>query len=240
MNAAHSAAKRLVISPVAAARFIVAKMRASEGPKPKLGGVYMLRSCARTFAGEAFTRQHFILGDFFCVEPDSIVKFDTEMCLKEDYDFTCSHIAKYGSVLRCNRMTLSVKHYSNSGGACTNRDKKGLEEQRNIAILHGKWPGCFRSNPRRKNEVIMRWKTAGSSNDNDDDEEDERHTSSRTATVPQKAAPKKGGATVVKKTIAKRSTDSGEISPQAKASYIAGRCAKAMAPLRGEDGTDET
>ena len=77
MNHAHSTAKRLIISPVAAARFIIAKMRGAEDPKPKLGGVYMLGSCSRTFAGEAFRRKHFILGDFFVVEPDSIVKFDT-------------------------------------------------------------------------------------------------------------------------------------------------------------------
>ena len=31
--------------------------------------------------------------------------------------------------MRCNRMTLTVKHYSNSGGACSNRDKKGKEER---------------------------------------------------------------------------------------------------------------
>merc|ERR1711971_155155 len=114
VNAAHAAAERLIVSPVAAARFIVAKMRGAENP-PKLGGVYMLGSCSRTFGGAAFVRQHFILGDFFVVEPESTVKFDAEMKLKEDYDFSCAHIAKYGSIMRCNRMTLNVKHYSNHG-----------------------------------------------------------------------------------------------------------------------------
>lgn len=233
MNAAHAAAKRLIISPVAAARFIVAKMRACEGPKPKLGGVYMLGSCARTFMGEAFPRQHFILGDFFVVEPDSTVKFDEEMHLKEDYDFACSHIAKHGSVVRCNRMTLSVKHYSNSGGACTNRDKKGLEEQRNVAILHRKWPGCFRANPKRKNEVIMKWKTAKSSNDNDDDTDAEDNKGA--AKSARKAMPNKGSKIGVKKTFAKKAPSLGGISPdsslqrtdkKAKSDYISGRCSK--------------
>ncbi|CAE7610369.1 unnamed protein product, partial [Symbiodinium pilosum] len=50
MNQAYAAARRFIVTPVAAARFIVAKMRASD-EKPKLGGVYMLGSCARTFAG---------------------------------------------------------------------------------------------------------------------------------------------------------------------------------------------
>jgi len=173
MNAAHHAAKRLIVSPVAAARFILAKMRGAQSPQPKLGGVYMLGSCARTFVGDAFVRNHFILGDFFVAEPSSTVKFDVEMNLKEDYDFACSHIAKYKSIMRCNRMTLSVKHYSNNGGACTNRDKKGMEEKRNVAILNRKWPGCFRANPKRKNEVIMRWKKRQDETDDDDEDDDD-------------------------------------------------------------------
>merc|ERR1719446_1699769 len=131
----------------------------------------MLGSCARTFGGSPFSRNHFILGDFFVVDVGSKVNFDENMRLKEDYDFTCAHIKAHGSVMRCNRMTLNVKHYDNGGGACTNRDKKGQEEQRNIAILNKKWPGCFRSNPKRKNEVIMRWKksnTADGESDCDD------------------------------------------------------------------------
>jgi len=160
-NAAHAAAQRYIVSPVAAARFILAKMRGALGPKkPQLGGVYMLGSCARTFSSDEFVRQHFILGDFFVVDK-SKVHFDESMTLKEDYDFTCAHIRAHGSVLRCNRMTLSVKHYSNTGGAVDERDKKGKKERMNIAILHQKWPGCFRPNPKRKNEVIMKWRLGG-------------------------------------------------------------------------------
>ena len=115
---------------------------------------------------------HFILGDFFVVDK-STVKFDESMSLKEDYDFTCSHIKAHGSVMRCQRMTLSVKHYSNGGGAVDVRDKKGLKEQYNIAILNKKWPGCFRANPKRRNEVIMRWRGAGDQDGDDDDEDGE-------------------------------------------------------------------
>lgn len=156
MNAAYDAAKRLILSPVAAAQFIVAKMRASD-EKPKLGGVYPLGSCARSFAGDEVQLKNFILGDFFVVEPDSKVRFDEEIALKEDYDFTASHIKEYGSVMRCQRMTLRVKHYSNSGGACSNRDKKGKEEQRNIGILKKKWPRAIRDHPTRQNEVVLQW-----------------------------------------------------------------------------------
>merc|ERR1712226_487585 len=99
-----------------------------------------------------------------------MVRFDEEMTLKEDYDFTCAHIKAHGSVMRLQRMTLSVKHYSNTGGAVDERDKKGEKERMNIAILNKKWPRCFRANPKRNNEVIMRWKADAV--DCDDDEED--------------------------------------------------------------------
>jgi len=118
----------------------------------------MLGSCSRTFGGEEFSFKHFIIGDFFVVDTGSSVTFDENMTLKEDYDFTCSHIKAHGSALRCNRLTLHVKHYSNSGGAVATRDTKGMEERKNIAILRKKWPGVFSDNPTRENEVIMRWK----------------------------------------------------------------------------------
>mmetsp|Transcript_60640 Transcript_60640/g.130146 ORF Transcript_60640/g.130146 Transcript_60640/m.130146 type:complete len:501 (-) Transcript_60640:185-1687(-) len=156
-NAAYEAAKQYVVSPVAAARFILAKMRGvSEGVPPKLGGVYMLGSCSRKMHDDPLCRNGFIIGDFFVADV-SPLRFDEEMNLKEDYDFTCSHLDKYGSVMRLDRMTVSAKHYSNSGGAVTMRDKKGKEEQRNIQILHRKWPGAFTDNGRRKNEVLLKW-----------------------------------------------------------------------------------
>jgi len=164
VNAACAAAKVFVLSPVSAARFLLAKMRAAapdaEGRTPQLAGVYPLGSCARAFGGEAFTSNQFIIGDFFVVDK-SPIRFDTEMKLKEDYALTCAHIEKHGGVVRSNRMTIQAKHQTNTGGACTTRDKKGKEEQRNIAILMRRWPRAFRLNPKRPNEVIMRWPTDG-------------------------------------------------------------------------------
>merc|ERR1719336_740136 len=84
------------------------------------------------------------------------------MTLKEDYDFTCSHIERHGGVLRCNRMMLCVKHATNSGGAVDARDGAGAKERENIAILQRKWPGVFCINSKRKaaanSEVVMCWK----------------------------------------------------------------------------------
>ncbi|CAE7236291.1 unnamed protein product, partial [Symbiodinium sp. KB8] len=95
-------------------------------------------------------------------------------------------------VMRCNRMTLTVKHYSNSGGACSNRDKKGKEEQRNIGILMDKWPRALRFNPKRTNEVIMSWPA-------DDDAEGKHHEKRKPSQRPGAGKPGKTKA-VAKKT----------------------------------------
>jgi len=157
VNRAHAKATRFHISPVTAARFILAKMRGvDDGPQPQLGGGYILGDCSRTWAGEATSRHHFILGDFFVVD-DSKVKFDEALTLKEDYDFCCQHIETHGSVMRLNRLTFSAKHYTNSGGAVDVRDTKGLAEQKNMAILFRKWPNAIFPHITRQNEVMLRW-----------------------------------------------------------------------------------
>lgn len=192
MNEAHDKAKRFYVSPMAAAQFIAAKMRSATDPKPKLGGVYPVGSCSRTFASDPFSRYNFILGDFFVVDKGSLVNFDTKMSLKEDYDFTCSHIQAHGSVLRCQRMTLSVKHYDNAGGAVSYR-KKG-EEMKNIKILNKKWPGQFTMNTLRKSgtEVRLRWTGPKLEDVEDDgiDAEDEVVPGSSKSTTKGKKATK--------------------------------------------------
>jgi len=124
--------------------------------KPKLGGVFPCANAAMTMGATEYGTQNFILGDFF-VADKSPVRFDLSLTLKEDYDFTCSHIAKHGSVLRCNRMVLTVRHYANEGGAVDIRDGAGKKEKANIAILQRKWPGVFKDNVKRPSEVLMNW-----------------------------------------------------------------------------------
>merc|ERR1719265_2378621 len=106
----------------------------------KLAGVFPTANAALTMGAAEYCTEHFILGDFFVVDPSSPCRFDTTMTLKEDYDFTCSHIDQHGSGLRCNRMLLHVRHATNAGGAVATRDSKGKQEQYNISILQKKWP----------------------------------------------------------------------------------------------------
>mmetsp|Transcript_91350 Transcript_91350/g.221822 ORF Transcript_91350/g.221822 Transcript_91350/m.221822 type:complete len:902 (+) Transcript_91350:73-2778(+) len=159
-NAAAKRAERYQVSPVAAARFILAKMRGvPEGePRPQLGGVYPLGNLGHSFHSEEFSKKNFILGDFFVVD-NSKCRFDTTMSLKEDYDFTCSHLKAHGAVLRCNRMVIQAKHETNAGGACTVRDAAGERERENIRILQRKWPGAIKPHHIRPNQVVLRWES---------------------------------------------------------------------------------
>lgn len=165
-NQALLGTKKHCVSPLAAAQFILAKMR-SDPDKPHLGGVFPTGNAAMSIGGAEFAKEHFILGDFFVAEPASPCRFDNTMTLKEDYDFTCQHLKTHGSVLRCQRMMIQVKHATNAGGAVAARDSAGVKEKQNIAILQKKWPGVFYINGRRKgiadSEVVMSWRRYGTS-----------------------------------------------------------------------------
>jgi hypothetical protein len=154
--AAWRRAEHYVVSPVAAARFLVAAMRGSAGT-PKLAGVYPLGNVPRGFRSKMFADRNFILGDFFAAEV-SPVRFDTTLTLKEDYDYTCSHLKEHGAVLRCNRLFISAKHETNSGGACSIRDPEGKEERKNIDILKAKWGRSIRNHHSRPNQVVLSWR----------------------------------------------------------------------------------
>ncbi|CAE8644459.1 unnamed protein product [Polarella glacialis] len=155
-NEAARHADELAISPVAAASFLLAKLRAAG--TPKLAGVHPVSNPGMALMREAVSSDTFILGDFFVAEPSNC-RFDPRMSLKEDYDFTCSHLDRHGSVLRCNRMLVRAVHETNAGGAVSERDSAGHKERENIKILQEKWPGVFHLNGKRGDtQVVMSWR----------------------------------------------------------------------------------
>lgn len=157
-NAAWKRAEKFNVSPVAAARFLTAKMRARGHDKCKLGGVYPLSNGGRAMRARAICLYNFVLGDFFVAEV-SECRFDERLSLKEDYDFTASHLERYGEALRCNRLIITAKHETNAGGACDVRDAEGKKERYNIGVLKDKWPGAIYDHPTRANQIVLRWKS---------------------------------------------------------------------------------
>lgn len=100
--------------------------------------------------------RHFCVGDCLLVGPSDL-RFDPVFSLKEDYDFTCQHLAHYGVVARCDDLLLTFLHGTNPGGAVSVRS--GSSEDIAIARLMEKWPGAIFLHPRRQHEVVLRWPT---------------------------------------------------------------------------------
>lgn len=115
-----------------------------------------LAGCSPTdnlyFAKEGVSTRKFIVGDLIMVRPTEL-RFDLNLRLKEDYDFTLQHWAAYGGAARCDFIAPSFAHYTNAGGAVAARTVE--LEQESIAYLKAKWPGMVRDNPRRPNEILM-------------------------------------------------------------------------------------
>lgn len=97
----------------------------------------------------------FIVGDLMLVAADCPLRFNEAMRLKEDYDYTCRHLHRYGKVARVDWLLATFTHRTNRGGAVAFRTPEA--EQRAIAQLRDAWPGVFKDNPKRPNEVLMRW-----------------------------------------------------------------------------------
>jgi len=103
------------------------------------------------FANKLVSVNTFCIGDMLFVKPSDI-RFDTQLTLKEDYDFTLQHKQR-ADVIRYQKYLFTFEHYSNKGGAVDVRDDK--EEQKNIMILKSKWGDKVRLNPKRKNEILI-------------------------------------------------------------------------------------
>ena len=98
----------------------------------------------------------FIVGDMIMVFPTHL-RFDTQLRLKEDYDYTSQHILEYGKVSRMDDYMFGFAHRKNKGGACAVRTSE--LEQESIKYLRDKFgQDVFIDNKRRKegNEVLFR------------------------------------------------------------------------------------
>jgi hypothetical protein len=104
------------------------------------------------FAKEGVSTRKFIVGDLIMVRPTEL-RFDENLRLKEDYDFTLQHWMTYGGAARCDYIAPSFAHYTNAGGAVAARTAE--LEQETIGYLKDKWPGLIRDNPRRPNEILL-------------------------------------------------------------------------------------
>lgn len=106
---------------------------------------FFAKTSAETYNG-------FAIGDAFLCKPTEL-RFDTNLRLKEDYDFSLQHIAHGDGITRVNTILWSFQHYSNKGGAVSYRTDS--LEQETVMYLLRKWSGALRLNPRRANELLF-------------------------------------------------------------------------------------
>jgi hypothetical protein len=105
------------------------------------------------FSHKEYSYHNFVIGDFIAVKPCPL-RFDENIFLKEDYDYTLQHIKCFGGALRCNFLLPEFKHYTNKGGAVTIRTAE--VEQIIINRLKAKWGNAIIDNPKRANEILLR------------------------------------------------------------------------------------
>jgi len=118
----------------------------------KLWGVYPIPN--HFFMKKTLSPDGFIIGTFSGIIVSDI-RMDEELILKEDYDFTIKHILEYRKVVRFNYVAVKAKHYKNKGGCVDYRTTEA--EQKSIARLKELYPRFVRDNPKRENEILLKF-----------------------------------------------------------------------------------
>jgi hypothetical protein len=101
-----------------------------------------------------YKNKGFVVGDMIYVKP-SPERFDENLRLKEDYDFTLQHMISYGKIARLDNIMAEFAHRTNKGGAVAYRTSD-LEKQ-SIAYLKKKWGKFIVNNPRRPDEILLKF-----------------------------------------------------------------------------------
>jgi hypothetical protein len=94
----------------------------------------------------------FIIGDLMLVHPNPL-RFDEDLRLKEDLDYSIQHLKMFGRVSRMNTILANWQHRTNYGGAVQYRTV--ATEREAIEVIQAKHPGWTRLNPRRENELLL-------------------------------------------------------------------------------------
>lgn len=97
----------------------------------------------------------FIRSGLLVVRPTEI-DYDHNLMVKEDYDFTCQHLALDGAVVRYDAILATFQQRTNGGG-CQDYRTPSIESMA-VEYLCKKWPDAIKPHATRANEVSLRWK----------------------------------------------------------------------------------
>jgi len=84
-----------------------------------------------------FSTNKFIGAPCSMILTDNECRYDEQIPLKEDYDFTLQNLKKYKGALRANYVSYDVKQAKQVGGCANTRNN--TEEERQFNLLQKKW-----------------------------------------------------------------------------------------------------
>lgn len=84
-----------------------------------------------------FSTNKFIGAPCSMILKNNICRYDEEIPLKEDYDFTLQNLKQYRGALRCNYANYNVKQAQQTGGCASQRNSE--EEEKQFNRLVEKW-----------------------------------------------------------------------------------------------------
>ena len=113
-------------------------------------GLYPVKNAF--FMSRGHSERNICIGTFFAIV-NTDLRFDTECATKEDYEYCCKAIRRYGAFVRLNDCVCDAQHYTKGG--CEEFWNNGTETQRTARRLVGKYPDILTLNPKRPGEVKM-------------------------------------------------------------------------------------
>lgn len=150
--------KLVKLNPKEVQQLIKIGFKACNEYNTKLWGVYPIKN--HFFMSPKIKPAGFIIGTFSGVIADpKNINFDEAMPLKEDYDFTCKHVAMYKKVIRFDNHCVEAVHYNNKGGCQNYRNHD--KELKACEILLERYPQWVKLNTKRPGEVLLKFKLKG-------------------------------------------------------------------------------
>lgn len=132
--------------------FFICAFRDARKNNAGMWGVYPVHN--PFFMKNRISNNGFIIGSL-CGIINSDLRYDENLIVKEDYDFTLQHILKYKKVIRYDYITPRIKHYSNKGGCVEQRKENPGIEADAVRYLLEKYPAYVKLNPKRENEILL-------------------------------------------------------------------------------------
>ena len=121
--------------------------------KTKLWGVVAVKN---SFYMKNTVSSRVFINDGFCGVIVGNLRWDEDQRLKSDYDYGIQHVVEYGCVVRYNSICLDAPYQSSMEGGATSYRTQEMERE-SIDRLKDKWPHFVHDNPRRVNEILLRF-----------------------------------------------------------------------------------